>query len=95
MRTVAILVAAFLCGCVSTKKQVTKVQPGDCLLIKFTAISPPDLRSEVDATGAITLPLVGRHQVSGKTLDQVRQELENVYRRSWPPDQKIEVSDCP
>ena len=91
----AIVFVTLLCGCTSPKPHVATVRPGDRLLIKFIAVPAPDIRQLVDAAGDITLPLAGKLHVGGMTLDEVRQQVEIAYRRSWPPDQKVSVSICP
>jgi polysaccharide export outer membrane protein len=68
-----------------------RVQPGDVLYVSVW--KEPDLQQEilVRSDGSFTLPLAGEIQAKGKTVEQVRQELEQRLSR-YIPDLVVTVS---
>jgi polysaccharide export outer membrane protein len=70
-----------------------KLQPGDCLLVTFHRKSLPSPITEsvlVDTDGNITLPLVGKVQVSGLTMEAAERVITSHYQ-SPPYGDKISV----
>lgn len=60
-----------------------KLQPGDCLLVTFHRKTLPDPITErvvIDAAGDITLPLAGKVQVSGLTVEEVEKVITSHYQ---------------
>ena len=55
--------------------------PGDRLGIVITNRECPDIREVVDASGDISLPLVGKVRVGGMSLKQAAKAVESAY---WP-----------
>lgn len=65
----------------TTSAAPAALEAGDVL--EVTIWREDDLSGEflVDETGSVTLPLLGRHEVTGKALAAVRDELIEGYRR--------------
>ena len=95
---ISILLFAVMCGCVSRPQRSAElesvVRSGDCILVRFTDRSVPEARQVVDPTGEISLPLVGKLQVVGMTLEQIRQAVLAAYRPIERP-LNVTVLKCP
>lgn len=68
-----------------------RVQPSDQLLIEV--FRHPDLEkvSRVEADGTITLHLIGRIEVEGMTVAEIRDEVTELYNRDYLVDPQLDV----
>ncbi len=96
--------AAYLCllcllaGCATRSASVSvadkKLQPGDCLLIRFVSERDDLVESRVivDGDGNLTLKWVGKLRATGKTLAQIQEDIHASYVPHPPQD--LSVSRC-
>ena len=86
-----------LVGCASTPRSVVTdehpIRAGDRLLIVIANRECPEIREVVDASGDISMPLVGKLHVGDMTLRQASKAIEAAYLPSCVQDQ-IKVSLC-
>lgn len=80
-------------GC-ATRGYQTSVRTGDCLLLVCTNRQSPEIHQVVDSAGDISLPLVGKLRVAGRTLREVGELVGKAYRPTSPPEPEFSVSLC-
>lgn len=56
-----------------------QLQAGDSLIVSILGIPELTTTAIIDVSGAISLPLLGRVQAGGKTIQEVDQELRRLY----------------
>jgi polysaccharide export outer membrane protein len=71
---------------------VQRIAPNDILTVDVFRVDELDTTAEVDATGNITLPLVGPVRAAGKTLPELQTDLKRLYGSRYLQNPEITVS---
>jgi polysaccharide export outer membrane protein len=59
--------------------EILTLKEGDVLKISFPSVPNMDTTQQVRQDGRITLPILGEHVVTGKTIDTLSKELLELY----------------
>jgi len=72
--------------------RIQLLSPNDVLEVTFFGIDKLNREVRVDATGKISMPLIGSVQAAGKTVRQLERDLERLYGRSYLQNPQITIN---
>ena len=86
------VLAFSLCCCWAAAQRELPIRPGDFLFVDVYRFPQLSTTAQVDATGAIEIPHVGKVAVSGMTEDQATLQVVQELRRILKRDPRVTVS---